>query len=533
MSVDGQVGAPPEEGRQPAVGGGGASPKALGPEGQLELLGGQPKVNKGGRPRRLDAPVKIKVGPPILRALRKETGLGARLLARIERLHAGDPLRQVDEFFHSFQIPAATGRRRTVGIRTGESYVKQMRALIRELKRLNMPIQNLSEFSPRHVRALTDHYVAQGLSASALASKNTVQRRFGIWIGKPDLAPRLADLVDNPHAYTRHYTAKVSKAWSAKNIDPAELIEKMEAECPFAGMHLRLQLAFGLRPREAVMLKPFSADQGKVLFVLDGTKGGRARAVPIDTPEKRDLIERAKVMASGNARRLLSAKPSMRIQTAMRRYYYLARKIGITKEALGITLHGLRHHFANQVYREVTGVDSPVNGGPVLPAELAAKGADAVAELLGHSRRSIASAYIGNHRTLDRARHAAMKELLGKLEGDPELLAAVAASGIASWWVIGAAAGGEPVGQTLTLAYESQRSEGQTQLEADLAAMPQALKVAAAAGAALRACGSAVPQANLAGQEVERLEIVGWFRLVTQQAGGQETAAPGGSAAKP
>lgn len=190
--------------------------------------------------------------------------------------------------------------------------------------------------------------------------------------------------------------------------------------------------------------QPFSADQGKVLFVLDGTKGGRARAVPIDTPEKRDLIERAKVMASGNARRLLSA----------------------------------------------------------------------------------------NHRTLDRARHAAMKDLLAQLEGDPELLAVVAASGIASWWVIGAAAAGEPVGQTLTLAYQSQRSEGQTQLEADLAAMPQALKVAAAAGTALRACGCAVPQANLAGQEVERLEIVGWFRLVTQQAGGQETANPGGSAAK-
>lgn len=508
----------------PSEGGVPATRKPLREEDQIDLLGAAPPAkNKGGRPRRLDKPVRSKDGPPILKALRKETGLGVKLLAKVEKQYPGDPLLQVDEFFEQFVIPAATGRKRTVSIKTELLYVVQMRVFVKDLQRLNMRLQNLSELSARHVRALTDLYVKDEHSASSLAKKNTVLRRFGIWIGKPDMAPRLADLVANPHAYQRCYSAKVSKAWSAMNIDPQVLIQRMDLLCPVAGLHLRLQLLFGLRPREAVMLKPFSADQGKLLFVLDGTKGGRARALPIDTPQKRDLIERAKVVASGNARRILSAKPSMQMQRAMRRYYYLAEKVGITMDELGITLHGLRHHFANEVYREVTGVDSPVNGGAVLDPALAAKGADAVSELLGHSRRSVSSAYIGNHRTLGRVRAKNMRDLLATLEGTQEVLEAIRLSSVGQWWVIGPAANGEPVGSMLQLVYQAPFKSGQDQASADMQAAPAVWPVALAAGAALGCHCLAVSESSLQGQDVERLEVVGWSRLFASPSAAQRT----------
>lgn len=216
---------------------------------QLALTGVPlpPATHKGGRPRRQVPPAKRKAGPPILRALRKEVGDGLKVLARVEKLYPGDPLRQVTEFFATFTIPAATGRKRSVGLLTEKIYVDQMTVFVKDLRRLNMGIQNLSDLSTRHIRALTEHYVAQSLSASSLAKKNTVQRRFGIWIGKPDLAPRLVDLVSGPHTFVRHYSAKVSKTWSAHSIDPHELFQKMDALCPVAGLHLRLQLQFGLR----------------------------------------------------------------------------------------------------------------------------------------------------------------------------------------------------------------------------------------------------------------------------------------------
>ncbi|WP_310564830.1 phage integrase N-terminal domain-containing protein [Hydrogenophaga sp.] len=156
------------------------------------------KSAKGRRSRSSAGGKESRGGPPILKAIRKETGMGLKVLARVQKLYPGDPLRQVTEFFTDFVIPAATGRKRTVGIKTEEIYIVQMRVMVRQLSDLNMPLQNLGEFSPRHVAALTRHYEAEGLSASSLQKKNTVLRRFGTWIGKPDMAPRLRDLVLDP-----------------------------------------------------------------------------------------------------------------------------------------------------------------------------------------------------------------------------------------------------------------------------------------------------------------------------------------------
>jgi hypothetical protein len=111
--------------------------KKLEPHDQLDLLNGAAPVPmvaypvyRGGRQKRTDKPVKSKDGPPILRALRKETGLGSKELARAERLHKGDPYRQIEEFFNNFIIPAATGRKRTVGLLTEKIYIDQMNVMV-------------------------------------------------------------------------------------------------------------------------------------------------------------------------------------------------------------------------------------------------------------------------------------------------------------------------------------------------------------------------------------------------------------------
>ncbi len=60
----------------------------------------------------------------------------------------------------------------------------------------------------------------------------------------------------------------------------------------------RLQLAFGLRAREAMQLRPHNADQGIYLSVTHGTKGGRDRVEPIRLPEQRALFDRAKTFCA-------------------------------------------------------------------------------------------------------------------------------------------------------------------------------------------------------------------------------------------
>jgi len=196
--------------------------------------------SKGRRGQRGVASRERRGGPPILKAIRKEAGLGLKVLSRVQKLYPGDPLRQVGEFFADFVIPAATGRKRTVGIKTEEIYVVQMKVMVKQLSELNMPLQNLGEFSPRHVTALTRYYESQGLSASSLQKKNTVLRRFGTWIGKPDMTPRLRDLVTDPSRAMRSYSAVESKAWTMNGVDPQEIFKKMDLECSVAGLQLDL-----------------------------------------------------------------------------------------------------------------------------------------------------------------------------------------------------------------------------------------------------------------------------------------------------
>lgn len=441
--------------------------------------------------------------------------MGRQVLDRVQKLHPGNPLRQVDGFFSDFVIPAATGRKRTVSFKTEEIYRVQMRVMVTQLSELNMRLQNLSELSTRHVSSLTRFYEAEGLSASSLQKKITVLRRFGTWIGKPDMAPRLCDLVSDPARAKRSYSAVESKAWSANGVDPEEIVKRMDHECSVAGLQLRLQLAFGLRPREVVMLKPVSADQGKNLFVTDGTKGGRARIVPIDTDEKRALLEQAKTIAKGNSRGVLSVKPSMSLSGAIARYYHLARKVGISKKALGVTLHGLRHEFAAALFKQIAGVDAPVNGGRLDDEDLVRRAMQITSEQLGHSRRHAGAAYLGSTRHLDYSQRKNLNWLIGRLESNQTVLQAVKACGPSNWWVVGPAAAGKPIRGSWTLAYRSESKPGVNQTDSDLAIAALAMAVADAASQAVGYPASLVREAllpNGTNEQGERLELLGLWR---------------------
>lgn len=486
---------------------------------QLSISPDAPEA-KAVKGRKSQAKGGSKGGPPILKAIRKESGMGLKVLARVQKLWPGDPLRQVTEFFEDFVIPAATGRKRTVGIKTEELYLVQMRVMVRQLSDLNMPIQNLGEFSPRHVAALTRFYEAEGLSASSLQKKNTVLRRFGTWMGKPDMAPRLKDLVSDPSRAMRSYSAVESKTWTSQGVDPEEIFRRMDLECRVAGLHLRLQHAYGLRPREVIMLKPLNADQGKNLFVTDGSKGGRARMVPIDTPRKRELLEQAKEIARGNARGVLSAKPGMPLRTALKRYYYLADRVGLTKAKLGVTLHGLRHEFAGSLYKQITGVDAPVNGGRIDNPELVRRAMQITSEQLGHGRKDAGAAYLGSQRHMDYTQRKNLGWLIERLEKNEDVLAAVRACGPSSWWVIGSAATGKQLRGTWVLAYRAESGTGVNQNEADMAIVGQAMGVVSAASRAVGHPATLAQEALIPHgpeESCERLELPGLWRASVEQ----------------
>lgn len=202
-----------------------------------------------------------------------------------------------------------------------------------------------------------------------------------------------AGYVANKTSVQRTYSAKKDKSWSAKEIDFNGILETILAEEPRVAIYILLGLHFGLRLRESFMLKPHRADKAMYVALAEGTKGDRARTVPIESEDQKTVIEMAKQFANGVNGHI--GMPGKTLKQTRNRVNYVLQKCGITSKQMDTTFHGLRHQFANDFYKRRSGVESPVRGGPNLTGEVDELSRLQTSEALGHSRKSITSAYLG------------------------------------------------------------------------------------------------------------------------------------------
>lgn len=284
-----------------------------------------------------------------------------------------------------------------------------------DLRALRFKIRNPCCLGGRHVRALvTDWTAPQPCTRRATLSAATIQaelsslRTFAEWIGKPGLVRPAEAYVTDAATVARRTVATTDRSWPARGIDLDALIEEIAAYDPWVGAELRVARAFGLRVKEAVMLRPRLAekDAGHALDapavptshleVIRGTKGGRLRHVPIDTPAKRAALEAAKALVAGDAQHL--ANPARTLKQNLDRLHNVMKRFGLTRRALGVTAHGLRHGYAADRYEGLAGAPAPVRGGVVPDRETDDRARLQVAEDLGHSRSQIVGAYVGGRK---------------------------------------------------------------------------------------------------------------------------------------
>ena len=160
----------------------------------------------------------------------------------------------------------------------------------------------------------------------------------------------------------------------------------------YVRMSLRLQQAFGLRREVAIKIQTRCADRSKRLHLkASWTKSGRERIVPIRTRKQRALLAQANQLAGLGA---LTPRGRNYIQQ-LRIYERHTANTGLSK------MHGLRHAYAQQRYRELTGWPSPHLGGPSKgKLSEAQRRRDQQARLtiskeLGHVREQITTVYLG------------------------------------------------------------------------------------------------------------------------------------------
>ena len=236
---------------------------------------------------------------------------------------------------------------------------------------------------PKHVEALTQHWLAEELAIATIKNRMSALRWWALKVNRQNVIARTNDHYGIPD---RVFVTNESKAQTLM----AESLVKVRDE--YVRMSLELQAAFGLRREEAIKFIPNYADREDYLLLKDTwTKGGKAREIPIRTKDQREVLDRALRLAGRGS--LIPADRNYVQQ--LRVYEGHTARAGLSK------LHGLRHAYAQQRYQELTGWPCPAAGGPesktLTPAQKAQdmEARRTVSRELGHEREEITAVYCG------------------------------------------------------------------------------------------------------------------------------------------
>ena len=283
----------------------------------------------------------------------------------------------------NYQLKQLCRRNRDGSFATQQLRERTLTQIANQLHDLGYRHMNTRSLKPKHVEALVRRWQDQELSVATLKFRMAALRW---WAQKVDRQSVIARSNAHYGIARRQYVTNVSKA---RDVTAAQLAEVRD---PHVRMSLELQQAFGLRREEALKFQPTYADRGDhILLKGSWTKGGKPRAVPVRNEQQRWVLERARKLAGRGS--LIPSSRSYRQQLSI----YAAH----TAKAGRSRLHGLRHRYAQQRYRELTGWPAPAQAGPgVKTLTVEQKALDRQARLtvsreLGHEREQITAVYLG------------------------------------------------------------------------------------------------------------------------------------------
>lgn len=268
---------------------------------------------------------------------------------------------------------------------TQDARKKILMQAARELTSNIFKLKHISGIKQKHIIYLNKIWREQGLSVATIKNRNAHLRWICEILGKINLVPSNDALgIDKRQASGNHH----NKAVELNKIDLSRITNR------YILVQIHLQRYLGLRREECIKFKPHLADKGThIVLQPSWCKGGRGREVPITTQEARYWLEEAKKLIS-NPNQSLIAENKNYIQ---HRHLYdnQTRRAGIKHP------HGLRHAYAQDHYKTLTGWECPKQGGLTykkLTTEqkiIDEKVRLLISQHLGHNRSSILSVYLG------------------------------------------------------------------------------------------------------------------------------------------
>lgn len=153
---------------------------------------------------------------------------------------------------------------------------------------------------------------------------------------------------------------------------------------------------FGLRTKESSLLNAHAAlrqaAEHGVVSIVDGTKGGRPRDIPLTNPERQIAVLQRAADAQGSARAVMPGDKNWKQwkENGLRETRETLQQHGIER------LHDLRSAYACERYETLTGHAAPCLGGDA-PKDADRAARMQIASELGHGRTDITNSYLGAH----------------------------------------------------------------------------------------------------------------------------------------
>lgn len=252
----------------------------------------------------------------------------------------------------------ALGRARLTGShKTRYNHGCEARRFVETLRSCGCGVQKWANLTNKHIALAVGRWTESGLSVGTIKNNLAGVRAVCLAYENDSITQSNTEFGVGRRAYVTNQNRAVS----------AETFERTMEQLQVSGdprkariaLMLGFQREFGMRYEESSKFNPLRDVDGRLAHIHVGTKGGRPRWLVIENDRQRAILDAARhsgIFMNPRA----SIIPAGYREEQWRGYVYrTVRQAALDSGGQGLRMHGLRHAYAHQRYRELTGFQPP------------------------------------------------------------------------------------------------------------------------------------------------------------------------------
>ena len=353
-----------------------------------------------------------------IREMQHDPSLQAKIgQVKLESLKSPDWRRQLSNFLQTYGRQRSNDFSRIASEETLRNRKDILFSSINDLRKAQQ-LKTLSQVKPRYLPRLFEIWTEKGISKRTQINYYNVLKWFWRVCGI-EIEP-IATFAKEKGEFTINRNAENDKSWEGNGVDFNLIYERLHQLDPIAARLALAMKTYGLRLKESICLNPHESESEDGLKIIKGSKTGKEREIIFKNFDEENLKKVLEDMKSEVTAEYFKPWEHLTLKQAKNRMSSVAIKIGLTKNQLGVTWHGLRHEFAINQFEDLTGTTAPVRGGGLLDYKRMIAQRQKITEALGHHRAKVTGSYYGSSLSDQRARDRSFERSLQRI--DPAML---------------------------------------------------------------------------------------------------------------